>query len=233
MEILNFGIRLNGLYPDEIDWLKTELIKTADELAPEEFGSASEDGGMTGMAEGHFCSWAFVDDDLRLFAETYANISEVGEFVRRWLARWRPAESRSLTWGQIDGFGENDSYGGALRITAKGIAAIEAVPWLSNAPATIFNAKLTPGNGDGCGNMVTMLRHGALAGWRVIHCEYDPDAPAASPFNCFIIVEGCHSLANWPTRWRVNGGVLELGQAVNASLSIPMFNFGPMEETHV
>jgi hypothetical protein len=78
--------------------------------------------------------WEFVESgkELWLHGDEYGNVSHVGEFVRAFLARFRPNQCWTLTWAEtcskprIGEFG-----GGGLFVTAKSVTVCNATDWVN------------------------------------------------------------------------------------------------------
>jgi hypothetical protein len=69
--------------------------------------------------------------ELWLYAEEYGNVSHAGEFIRAFLARFRPADCWELTWAETCSKPRVGEFGGgALFITARSVRAISAVDWI-------------------------------------------------------------------------------------------------------
>ena len=76
--------------------------------------------------------WIHEDHDLWLYAEEYGNIGHVGEFVRAFLARFRPSNCWALTWAQTCSRPRIGEFsGGGLFVTAKSLRAFTALDAVS------------------------------------------------------------------------------------------------------
>jgi hypothetical protein len=69
--------------------------------------------------------------DLWLYAEDYGNVSHVAEFIRAFLARFRPDDCWQLAWSEtcsklhVGEFG-----GGGLFVTARSVCILRAADWV-------------------------------------------------------------------------------------------------------
>ena len=71
------------------------------------------------------------DFDLWLYGHEYANVSHVGEFVRAFLARFRPIACWSLTWAESCSKPRLGEFGGGgLFVTARTVKVFNVAHWV-------------------------------------------------------------------------------------------------------
>ena len=76
--------------------------------------------------------WEFIEanSQLWLHGDDYGNVSHVGEFVRMFLARFRPDEAWQLTWAELCSKPRISEFGGGgLFVTAKEVTVIRVADW--------------------------------------------------------------------------------------------------------
>jgi hypothetical protein len=140
---LQFSETIDHLTEEEEQWLRDQLwkvVKVEDRVIPCEEASGRGDiwdwegphalADMSDEFQSEPFEWDIDHEEdrgrLTLFAEEYGEVGAVGEFVRRFLARFRPNDTWSMTYScSCSRPRPGDFGGGALMVTRDGYRTVD------------------------------------------------------------------------------------------------------------
>jgi len=131
---LLFSESIPGLNPEEQDWVR-RLLSTD---RPHDLAEMGIRADVIDIEDWPGFQWEVQQpsNDLWLYAEESGNVMHVGEFVRAFLARSRPAACCHLSWAETCSRPRLGEFGGGgLFVTASSVQSWSAHEWLAQQRA--------------------------------------------------------------------------------------------------